>query len=119
MLRLIGIKNCNKMRDTFKLLDDMETEYEFVDVKKTPLSIEELSDYAVMLGIDGLINRKGTTWRKLTDEEKAFEDAKLLELLHSKQSMIKRPMLVNHRSVMVGYDEDAIKDFVSGKDAEE
>lgn len=119
MLRLVGIKNCNKMRDTFKLLDSLGAEYEFIDVKKSPLSIEELSDYAVMLGLDGLINRKGTTWRKLTDEEKSYDDKKLLELLSTKQTMIKRPLLVNDRSVMVGYDEDAIKDFVSGKDAEE
>jgi Spx/MgsR family transcriptional regulator len=107
------------MRDTFKLLESLDAEYEFVDVKKTPLSVEELSDYAVMLGLDGLINRKGTTWRKLSDEEKAYDDKRLLELLLSKQTMIKRPLLVNERSVMVGYDEDAIKDFVSGKDAEE
>lgn len=118
MTHLIGIKNCNKMRDTFKLLDQMQAEYTFIDVKKNPLSREELAQYASMIGLDSLVNKKGTTWRNLTDAQKALEEPELLDLLVEKQSMIKRPLLVNERSVMVGFDEDAIKAFVSGEDAE-
>jgi Spx/MgsR family transcriptional regulator len=118
MLQVIGIKNCNKMRDTFKLLDSLETPYEFIDVKKTPLDLADLQEFAGMLGVDGIVNTKGTTYRKLSDEQKALDGIELLKLVQQNQSMIKRPLLVNERSIMVGFDEDAITSFATGKDVD-
>lgn len=118
MLQVIGIKNCNKMRDTFKLLEELDVPYNFIDVKKTPLTLEDLQEFAAMIGVDGLVNTKGTTYRKLSDEQKALDGLELLKLVVENQSMIKRPLLINERSIMVGFDEDAIKSFSTGLDVD-
>lgn len=118
MLQVIGIKNCNKMRDTFKLLTELDVPYYFIDVKKTPLELEDLKEFASLIGVDGLVNTKGTTYRTLTDEQKALEGIELLKLVQQNQSMIKRPLLINDRSIMVGFDEDAITSFATGLDVD-
>lgn len=118
MLQVIGIKNCNKMRDTFKLLTELDVPYNFIDVKKTPLELEDLKEFASLIGVDGLVNTKGTTYRTLTDEQKALEGIELLKLVQQNQSMIKRPLLINDRSIMVGFDEDAITSFATGLDVD-
>ncbi len=113
MTTIYGIKNCDTMKKAFTFLDNKGIEYEFVDVKKEPLSREEIARFAYLVGIDTLVNRKGTTWRKLEIGDKELSDDELIDLLQEHQTMIKRPVLEHDDSVMVGFDEDAYEHLFS------
>lgn len=119
MLHVIGIKNCNKIRDTRKWLEERNVDYEFVDVKKEPLSRDELKELVFKVGLDVLVNKRGTTYRNLGLKDKEVSDEEMIDLLMENQSMIKRPVLVKEHAVLVGYDEDAFEAFVYGEQEEE
>lgn len=112
MIQVYGIKNCNKMRDTFKWLKDHDVEYEFVDIKKEPLTRDELQSFVDQIGLDVLINRRGMKWRQLGLKDKNLSDEELFDQLLEHQVMIKRPVLVKGEAILVGYDEDAFEAFV-------
>lgn len=112
MLHIIGIPNCDKIRATKKWLELKEVEFEFIDVKKEPLTIDELADLEFKVGLDVLVNKRGTTYRNLGLKDKDFSTEEMLEILEQNQSMIKRPVLVYENAVLVGYDEEAFENFL-------
>lgn len=112
MLHIIGIPNCNKIKATKKWMESKEIEFEFIDVKKEPLTIDELSDLEFKVGIDVLVNKRGTTYRNLGLKDKTLSTEKMLEVLEQNQSMIKRPVLVYEDAVLIGYDEEAFENFL-------
>lgn len=112
MIEVYGIKNCDKIRKTKKWLTDNEIEYEFFDLKKEPLTHEELEEFVHRVGLDTLVNKRGMTWRKLGLKDKNLSDDELFEQLLEHQTMIKRPVLINEEAILVGYDEDAFEAFV-------
>ena len=112
MLHVIGIPNCNKIRDTKKWLEEREIAYEFINVKKEPLTLDELKDLEFKVGLDVLVNNRGTTYRNLKIKELNPSDEEMLQLLFDNQSMIKRPVLVFEESVLVGFDEEAFETFM-------
>jgi len=113
MITVIGIPNCDSIRKTRKWLEANNVEYEFVDVKKEPLTLSEIADLASMVTFDTLVNRKGTTWRTLKLGDIELTDQQLLELVGNNQTLIKRPVIVDEDGVaMVGFDEDALARFV-------
>ncbi|MEX0823418.1 MAG: arsenate reductase family protein [Balneolaceae bacterium] len=112
MIQVYGIKNCDKVRKTITWFKDKQIDYEFIDLKKEPLLKEELQDFVDAIGIDPLLNRRGTTWRKLGLNDKDLDDEQLFEKLLENQMMIKRPVLIKNDSILVGYDEDAFEAFI-------
>lgn len=112
MLHVIGIPNCNKIRDTKKWLEERDIAYEFINVKKEPLTLDELKDLEFKVGLDVLVNNRGTTYRNLKIKELNPSDDEMLQLLFDNQSMIKRPVLVFEESVLVGFDEEAFETFM-------
>tara|TARA_R110000868_G_scaffold378658_3_gene644160 strand:- start:13191 stop:13553 length:363 start_codon:yes stop_codon:yes gene_type:complete len=112
MLHIIGIPNCDKIKATKKWMDAKEVEYEFIDVKKEPLTLDELSDLEFKVGIDVLLNSRGTTYRNLGLKDKELSTEEMLEVLEQNQSMIKRPVLVHEDAVLIGYDEEAFENFL-------
>ncbi|SMO88864.1 arsenate reductase family protein [Gracilimonas mengyeensis] len=111
-LHVVGIKNCNKIRDTKKWMEDHEVDYQFVDVKKDPLSREELKELEFKVGLDVLVNKRGMMWRKLGLAKKDLSDKELFEELLNHQTMIKRPVIIKDEAVMVGYDEESFESFL-------
>ncbi len=93
-------------------MDNKEISYEFIDVKKEPLTLDELKDLEFKVGIDVLVNKRGTTYRQLGLKDQELSNEELLEVLEQNQSMIKRPVLVHENSVLVGYDEEAFENFL-------
>jgi Spx/MgsR family transcriptional regulator len=112
MLKVYGIKNCNKVRNTLKWLDEKGVEYTFVNLKKEPLTEAKLDEFVHKVGLDVLVNRRGTTYRNLGLKDKNPDDDQLFDHLLENQSMIKRPVLELDEAVLVGYDEDAFESFV-------
>lgn len=119
MLHVIGIKNCDTIKKTRKWLNENEVEFEFIDLKKEPLTIDEIKELEFKVGLDVLVNKKGTTYRNLGLKDKNLSDQEMIQALQENQSMIKRPVLVIDEAVLVGYDEEAFKNFVGLEDSTE
>lgn len=100
-------------------MEEREIDFEFIDVKKAPLSREELQELADKVGLEVLINKKGMMWRKLELAKKDLDDDQLFDVLLENQNMIKRPVLIKDDAVLVGYDEESFTAFVEESEKEE
>ena len=115
-VKVYGIKNCNTMKKTFQLLEKEGVTYEFLDYKKEKPSRSLLEGFAEKVGLDQLVNRKGTTFRKLSDEQKILLNQKetAYPLLMENSSMIKRPILrFPDGKLILGLQEEEILKHVS------
>ncbi|MCJ8511458.1 Spx/MgsR family RNA polymerase-binding regulatory protein [Acinetobacter lwoffii] len=108
MLKIYGIKNCSSMKKAFDLLTEQGLSYEFHDYKKQGIDAETVKTWLDALGQDVVLNKKGTTWRKLSEEEQqtalSSEDA-LINALTTHTSLIKRPILATSIGFIAGFDE--------------
>ncbi len=96
MIKVYGIKNCDTVKKCLKRLEEKGLDYQFIDFKKTPPSVELLITWRKHFG-EFPINKQGTTYRKLGSavEEAAIspQGEALLGLLQRETSLIKRPIL--------------------------
>ena len=95
-ITIYGIKSCSTMKKAFTKLDELGVSYDFHDYKKQGIDKESVQRWINELGIDKVLNKRGTTWRKLTDEQKQAADDNVnnaIDLLIENTSMIKRPIV--------------------------
>lgn len=95
-ITIYGIKSCSTMKKAFTKLDELGVSYDFHDYKKQGIDKESVQRWVDELGIDKILNKRGTTWRKLTDEQKQAADENVnnaIDLLIENTSMIKRPIV--------------------------
>ena len=95
-ITIYGIKSCSTMKKAFTKLDELGVSYDFHDYKKQGIDKDSVQRWVDELGIDKVLNKRGTTWRKLTDEQKQAADANIdtaIDLLIENTSMIKRPIV--------------------------
>ena len=101
-----GIPNCDTVKKARKWLDAQGVDYAFHDYKKEGADHAKLRRWIAAAGVDTVLNRRGTTFRKLTDAEKADIDAeKAVTLLQQHPSMIKRPVVEHPGGVLIGFVE--------------
>jgi Spx/MgsR family transcriptional regulator len=101
---LYGIKNCDTMKKARAWLDARGVAYEFHDYKVRGIDRPRLERWCREAGWEALLNRAGTTFRKLPDAEKAHVDrSAALRLMLAQPSMIKRPVLELDGRVVVGF----------------
>ncbi len=106
-IHLYGIPNCDTVKKARKWLEAREIEYAFHDYKKEGADPAKLAAWIEAEGVDVVLNRRGTTYRKLGDAEKADIDAaKAVTLLQEHPSMIKRPVAEHAGGLLVGFKED-------------
>tara|TARA_B110000977_G_C10800045_1_gene385928 strand:- start:14 stop:364 length:351 start_codon:yes stop_codon:yes gene_type:complete len=103
-----GISNCDTIKKAKKWLTDAGIEFSFRDYKKQPPSVRELHGWAVQVGWEALLNKRGTTWRKLpAEQQSAANEETVCELLAAHPSMIKRPLVIvqndHHIQAVVGF----------------
>lgn len=115
-LTIYGIKSCSTMKKVFTKLDELGVSYDFHDYKKQGVDKDSVQRWVDALGIDKVLNKRGTTWRKLTDEQKQAADENVnnaIDLLIENTSMIKRPIVEGQLAdknngqpiLLCGYDE--------------
>lgn len=107
MLKIYGIKNCSTMKKAFDQLDAQQLAYEFHDYKKHGIDFDTLQHWANQVGLEVLLNKKGTTWRKFSPEQQAdilSSPQQILQAMQDNPSMIKRPVLVTHDQILVSFD---------------
>jgi len=104
---MYGIPNCDTVKKARKWLDAQGIEYAFHDYKKEGADSARLSTWSDAAGWEALLNRRGTTFRKLPDEDKADIDrTKAIDLMVKHPSMIKRQVVEYEGGVLVGFSED-------------
>ncbi|WP_428029599.1 ArsC family reductase [Ancylobacter sp.] len=105
---IYGIKNCDTMKKARAWLDSHGVAYVFHDYKASGIDAAHLQEWAGKVGWEPLLNRAGTTFRKLSDAEKAdIDEAKALSLMQAQPSLIKRPVLDVDGSLLVGFKPEA------------
>jgi len=110
---LYGIRNCDTMKKAWTWLDRHGVAYDFHDYKKQGVDRAHLERWAADVGWERLLNRAGTTFKKLPDADKqGLDQAKAIALMLSQPSMIKRPVLEADGTLLVGFrPEDYAKAF--------
>ena len=96
-MKIYGLKACDTCRKAVKA-----TGAELVDVRAAPLSRAELERFRAAFGED-LVNRRSTTWRGLTEEERAGDP---LELLAAHPALMKRPVIEKDGALWLGWGKD-------------
>lgn len=105
-LKLYGIPNCDTVKKARKWLDAKGLAYAFHDYKKEGADPEKLKSWVAAKGVDTVLNRRGTTFRKLSDADKAgIDEAKAVRLMVEQPSLIKRPVVEHPGGLLVGFDE--------------
>lgn len=107
MVEFYGIPNCDTVKKARKWLDSEGIDYTFHDYKKEGADPAKLAEWANSVGWEVLLNRRGTTFRKLGDADKeGIDQAKAIRLMAENPSMIKRPVVKYRGKVLVGFQEN-------------
>ncbi len=115
-VRLYGIPNCNTVKKARDYLAEHEIAVDFHDFKKRGLDEATLQHWLLRRDWTELVNRKGLTWRGLSDEQKATDAASAAKLMLEKTSVIKRPLLeIDGKLCHVGFDETAYAELFKMK----
>ncbi|MBJ7538389.1 ArsC family reductase [Marinomonas transparens] len=114
MIKIYGIKNCDTMKKAFRWLDDNKIEYVFHDYKKDGLDESKAKAWIEQLGWETVINKRGTTWRKLEDDVKiSMDNEKAVATIVNQTSMIKRPLIEVSDQLILGFNtEDYSKHLI-------
>ena len=105
MVTIYGIKNCDTMKKARAFLDKKKVAYEFHDYKSRGIDKAKLEGWAKKAGWETLLNRAGTTFKKLPDKDKEkVTEQKAIALMLAQPSMIKRPVLeLGGGKILVGF----------------
>ncbi len=104
---IYGIKACDTMKKARDWLDGHGVTYAFHDYKTVGIDRAHLQAWSKVVGWETLLNKAGTTFRKLPDADKqGLDEAKAIDLMLAQPSMIKRPVLVMDEQMLVGFKPD-------------
>ena len=108
MITLYGIPNCDTVKKARVWLDAQGKDYTFHDYKKEGTDPEKIARWIAAAGLDVVVNRKGTTFRALSDADKALaaDSHTAVALLVQQPSIIKRPIVEHPGGILVGFKED-------------
>ena len=111
---IYGIKNCDTMKKARAWLDKKGVAYDFHDYKSAGIERGRLEGWAGKVGWETLLNRAGTTFKKLPESDKeGLNERKALALMLAQPSMIKRPVLDLGERRLVGFRPDAYETALS------
>jgi arsenate reductase (glutaredoxin) len=116
-ITIYGIKNCDTMKKARAWLDKNRVVYEFHDYKTAGIDRERVERWSKKVGWETLLNRAGTTFRKLPDKDKAaLDSAKAVALMLDQPSMIKRPVLdLGGGRLLVGFKPEIYSEALASR----
>jgi|TARA_Y100000385_G_scaffold90595_1_gene93290 arsenate reductase len=104
VITLYGIKNCDTIKKARKWLTDNSVEYNFHDVRTDGIDAATLDGWIDQVGLETILNRRGTTWRKLdSDDQNGVNRSNVTALLLKYPAIIKRPVLDLDGTITVGF----------------
>ena len=105
MVDIYGLKNCDTCRKALKWLQAEGLSHSFIDLRGDAGMDRATVEQALAdVGPDKLINRRGTTWRKLPETARAATGSELTELLLQQPALMKRPIFIDAAGAFVGFD---------------
>ena len=105
---LYGLKNCDTCRKALKSMAEDNIEVVFKDIRAENLATEIIADWWAIIGA-GLLNRRSTTWRNLTESEQSSDP---VALMHQNPSLIKRPvMILDNGAILCGWNKDNLDEI--------
>lgn len=106
MITIYGIKNCDTCRKALKWLQAEGIEHRYHDFRADGLDAKMLDAWIAALGWETLLNRRGTTWRKLPDSDKeAVDETSARRLMAANPTLIKRPVFELEDGFAVGFKD--------------
>jgi Spx/MgsR family transcriptional regulator len=113
---IFGIRNCDTMKKARAWLDGHGVEYTFHDYKAAGIDAAHLQRWTAELGWETVLNRAGTTFRKLPDAQKTgLDERKAIALMLEQPSMIKRPVLEVGSRLLVGFKPEEYASVLGGR----
>ena len=116
MITVYGIKNCDTCRKALKWLEAEGIDHRFHDLRKDGLADTQVAAWLAAAGADVLLNKRGTTWRKLDEAQKANAETdpdQLAALLLEHPTLIKRPVTDTGGRIFIGFT-DEVREALSG-----
>lgn len=114
-MKLYGIKNCDTVKKARKWLESQSLDYTFIDLKVVELEATQLESWLEQGQGAPLINTRGTTFRKLSDEDKTTltQESINVALLIKQPTLLKRPVLVTEDTVEIGFKAERYQSLFS------
>ena len=110
MATLYGISNCDTCRKAKKWFNENRIKFDFFDFRKNELTQTQIEAWFDGIGLDKLINRRGTTWRNLPNELRdQIYKPKNLDVLHQFPTLMKRPIIEIDNHFLAGFDASVVK----------
>jgi len=110
MITVYGIRNCDTIKKTLTWLTSQGLEHQLHDYRKQGISDALIDQLLQQFTLEQLINRRGTTWRKLPEPNKQnLSESSARALMHEYPALIKRPILCDGKQWLVGFDPQIIE----------
>lgn len=107
MITVYGIPNCDTIKKARQWLESSKIDYQFHDYRKNGINRDMVAAWVAEHGFETILNRRGTTWRGLSDEEKqGITPERAIDLMVSHPAMIKRPIFDLGSERLVGFTAD-------------
>jgi arsenate reductase len=112
-LHLYGIPDCDSCRKARRWLQLRNVPHSFHDVREDGLSIERARDWFASAHGPWLLNRRSTTWRRLSDAEKEAAQRDPASLVVQYPTLLKRPVITDGSVILdVGFEPDSLEDYI-------
>ncbi|MCG8380568.1 MAG: ArsC family reductase [Proteobacteria bacterium] len=109
-ITLYGIKNCDTVKKARQWLDKQTVPYSFHDFRKDGINKTLINDFLKQIDMEILINKRGTSWRKLTDKEKDIKTkSQAVKIMLEHPTVIKRPVLLKNKKYYIGFNDELYK----------
>ena len=109
IIKIYGIRNCDTVKKALKYLINKDFPHQYIDLRTDSISENEFKTMLDVIGLEILINKRSTTYRSLTEYEKNNIN---YELVLKFPTLIKRPVLVQDKRIMVGFNEKEYANFL-------
>jgi len=110
-IKVYGIKNCDTVKKAIVYLNDCGIDFQFIDFRQNPISLQVLKKMVESVGWELLINKRSTTYRSLSEEEKSNINYDLVLKL---PTLIKRPVLIQGEKTIIGFSEQQYTKLTDG-----
>ena len=110
MTILYGISNCDTCRKAKKWFGENKIKINFFDFRKNQLTRDQVEKWVDTIGLDVLINRRGTTWRNLSEEHReALNGSNCVDVLLGAPALMKRPIIEINEQFLIGFNSSIMK----------